>query len=62
MIEQAKGMIGEQAGLEMDQAFTLLRSHARITRVRLVALAGDILDGKLTAGALDGRSPRTARQ
>ena len=62
VIEQAKGMIGEQAGLEMDQAFTLLRSHARNHNLRLVALAGDILDGRLTAGALDGRSPRTARQ
>lgn len=58
VIEQAKGMVGEQAGVEMDRAFKLLRTHARNHNVRLVSLARDILDGRTTAAALDRLAPQ----
>jgi GAF domain-containing protein len=57
VIEQAKGMVGERAGLTMEQAFTRLRQHARNHNVRLVDIAGNVIEGTLTADALDPLSP-----
>ena len=53
LIEQAKGMLAERAGLDMDQAFTRLRSHARNHNLRLIDVAQTFIDGTLTATALD---------
>ena len=53
VIEQAKGMVAERAGLDMDQAFTALRNHARNHNLRLVDVAHDVIDGTLAASALD---------
>jgi AmiR/NasT family two-component response regulator len=53
VIEQAKGVVAERAGLDMEQAFSRLRSHARNHNVRLVNVAQDIIDGTLTTAALD---------
>ncbi|TMR36115.1 GAF and ANTAR domain-containing protein [Nonomuraea zeae] len=39
VIEQAKGMLGERHALPMDEAFTLLRSHARSSHQNLTDLA-----------------------
>jgi len=39
IIEQAKGMVAERVGLDMDQAFSALRTHARRNNLRLVDLA-----------------------
>jgi transcriptional regulator with GAF, ATPase, and Fis domain len=47
VIEQAKGIIGERAGIEMEQAFSLLRSHARNHGRRLADVARDIINGAL---------------
>lgn len=47
VIEQAKGMVAERRGLDLDQAFTLLRSYARAHNIRLSDLARDIIDGRL---------------
>jgi len=44
VIEQAKGRIAERAGLTMDQAFTLLRQHARNTNQRLTDVARFVID------------------
>jgi AmiR/NasT family two-component response regulator len=53
IIEQAKGMVAEREGPNMEQAFTALRSHARNHNLRLVVLAEDLIGGSLAASALD---------
>lgn len=53
VIEQAKGMIAEREGVNMEEAFARLRRHARNHNLRLVAVAGKVIDGTLTAAALD---------
>jgi GAF domain-containing protein len=57
VIEQAKGMVAERAGLDMEQAFTALRNHAHNHNLRLVVLAEDVIGGCLAASAL-GPLPR----
>lgn len=48
VIEQAKGVISQRYEVEMDQAFTLLRSYARRTNRRLsdvaTAIVSDVID------------------
>ena len=58
-LEQAKGVVAEQAGVEMDEAFGLLRAYARGRNVLLSAVAADVIAGKLAAAAL--RAPATKR-
>jgi transcriptional regulator with GAF, ATPase, and Fis domain len=43
VIEQAKGKLAERNGVDMDQAFRLLRDHARNTNQRLTDLARDFI-------------------
>ena len=45
VIEQAKGKLAERLGLDMDQAFTLLRGYARDRNLRLSDLAQAFIDG-----------------
>jgi GAF domain-containing protein len=52
VIEQAKGMVAQQEGLNMEQAFSTLRNHARNHNLRLVDVAHDVIDGTLAASAL----------
>ena len=44
IIEQAKGKLTERYNLTMDQAFTLLRDHARTTNQRLTDTARELVD------------------
>ena len=53
VIEQAKGMVAEREALNMEQAFALLRNHARNHNLRLVDVARDIITAKLAVAALD---------
>ncbi len=53
VIEQAKGMTAERLGLNMEQAFSTLRNHARSHNLLLVDVARDIITGTLGAAALD---------
>lgn len=46
-IEQAKGMLAERAQVDMEQAFQLLRTHARNTRRHLTEVAMEIVGGAL---------------
>src|SRR6202161_2473734 len=45
IIEQAKGKLAERLGLDMDQAFILLRDQARTSNRRLSDLARAFVDG-----------------
>jgi GAF domain-containing protein len=60
LIEQAKGVVAERAGLNMEQAFSALRNHARTHNLRLADVAEGVIDGTLAASALD-LSPRPKR-
>jgi len=52
IIEQAKGVLAERAGLTMEEAFTRLRHHARNQNLLLADVAGSLVDGTLSATAL----------
>jgi len=45
VIEQATGKLAERLGLDMDQAFSVLRDHARSRDLRLSDLARAFVDG-----------------
>ena len=51
-IEQAKGVLAERRGVSVDDAFVLLRAHARNHHLRLSDLARDVADGSSTEAAL----------
>lgn len=53
VIEQAKGIVAERERLDMDQAFAILRNHARNHNRRLADVANDVIAGTLTAASLD---------
>ncbi|HEX5266287.1 MAG TPA: GAF and ANTAR domain-containing protein, partial [Acidimicrobiales bacterium] len=53
VIEQAKGMVSERKGLDMEQAFGTLRNYARSHNLRLVDVANDVIFGALAAADLD---------
>jgi GAF domain-containing protein len=53
VIEQAKGMVAEREGLNMEQAFAALRHHARGHNARLVDVATEVIDGTLAPADLD---------
>lgn len=52
IIEQAKGVIAEQAQVDMDEAFRRLRSHARHHHELLTEVAQLVIDGALSADRL----------
>lgn len=43
VIEQAKGVIAERDGLDMDEAFSVLRSYARSNNLRLADVAAQVV-------------------
>jgi AmiR/NasT family two-component response regulator len=45
LVEQAKGVIANQAGISPDEAFVVLRRHARSRRLRLSELARSVVEG-----------------
>jgi GAF domain-containing protein len=47
MIEQAKGVIAQSLGIGMNEAFTVLRTHARNNNLTIRFVAGEISGGKL---------------
>jgi hypothetical protein len=52
IIEQAKGKLAEALTVSMDEAFNLLRDHARRNNLRLTVVAGTVIDGTLPTTAL----------
>jgi GAF domain-containing protein len=55
IIEQAKGVVAERAGLDIEHAFARLRGYARNNNLRLVDVAQRVLDGTLLLGPLNRR-------
>jgi hypothetical protein len=51
LIEQAKGFLSHGLGLDVDEAFRILRSYARSTNRRLTDVAADVVEGRLTLPA-----------
>ncbi|MEO5841093.1 MAG: GAF and ANTAR domain-containing protein [Acidimicrobiales bacterium] len=58
VIEQAKGMVAERDGLDMEQSFRRLRSYARSHNLRLVDVACSVIDGSLGSASLDPKVTR----
>ncbi len=52
VIEQAKGVVAERLKVDMEEAFGLLRKHARRQRLQLSVVASNIVGGSLTAADL----------
>jgi GAF domain-containing protein len=57
MIEQAKGKLAERFNVDMDDAFSMLRSYARVRNLRLSDLARDFIDGTDTLPGLAAPDP-----
>ena len=47
VIEQAKGVLGERTGVDVEQSFSRLRTHARNHNRLLVDIAQEVIDGTL---------------
>jgi transcriptional regulator with GAF, ATPase, and Fis domain len=60
VIEQAKGLVAERLGLDMEDAFAALRGHARRNGLKLADVASSVIDGR-TATALLGVPGRPRR-
>lgn len=62
-IEQAKGMIAERHQVDMDEAFSRLRTYARNNNRHLTAVAEAVVAGTITVGAITPirRPPRPPR-
>ena len=58
VIEQAKGKVAERLGVDMDQAFSLLRQCARARNLRLSELAQAFIDGSETVTGLTASRPQ----
>jgi GAF domain-containing protein len=60
IIEQAKGVLAERAGLTMETAFEAMRRYARTNNLRLVEIAQRVIDNSLSLSALNttGGAPR----
>ena len=58
VIEQAKGVLAERAGLSMESAFRVMRQHARNNNLRLADVARGVIGKTLAPGTLVGRSRR----
>lgn len=60
MIEQAKGLIAERAGLSIGEAFDVLRSYAHTHHWKLSELAEAVIqDGSTTSDVLSSRAQQT---
>jgi hypothetical protein len=56
VIEQAKGMLAQHLGQDMDAAFTVLRTYSRNHNLRLTDLASALASGEVSPEEVSGRS------
>jgi len=54
-IEQAKGVLAERAGLDIEQAFAMMRQFSRKTSRRLSDVATGVIEGSIDASELAAR-------
>ena len=59
LIEQAKGFLSHGLGVDVDDAFGLLRTYARSNNRRLTDVADDVVQGRLTL--LAAETPPSSR-
>ncbi|HJR91324.1 MAG TPA: GAF and ANTAR domain-containing protein [Acidimicrobiia bacterium] len=52
ILEQAKGMIAQGAGIAPEQAFSILRRYARGRRMRLAEAARQVVEGQLSVSEI----------
>lgn len=52
VLEQAKGILSERAGVSVDEAFTLMRAYARSNQRALTVVAEAVIDGTVEPGVL----------
>jgi GAF domain-containing protein len=57
VIEQAKGILAERTGLDMERSFTRMRRYARDHNLRLVDVAHGVVDGTIKPASLDAHRP-----
>jgi len=57
LIEQAKGVIFERAGIDMTEAFNRMRGYARGHNLLLTNVAQSVIDGTVNAAVLGTRRP-----
>ena len=62
VVEQAKGILAERFGLEMSEAFELLRRSARNNRMRLHALATLVVESEQTPPEIGTLRPTLVRR
>ncbi len=60
LIEQAKGVVAERNRTDMEQAFSELRTYARYNNLRLVDVARDVIEGKVSVADLVPSRPTAA--
>jgi GAF domain-containing protein len=53
VLEQAKGVLSERAGIDMEESFARLRRYARNHNLRLLDVAQQVIDRTLDSAALD---------
>jgi ANTAR domain/GAF domain len=56
-IERAKGTLGEQLGIPPDEAFVILRSHARRSQRKVSDVAQDLVAGNLSVRDVVAQAP-----
>ncbi|MGQ0623779.1 MAG: ANTAR domain-containing protein [Sporichthyaceae bacterium] len=59
VIEQAKGVLAERRGIRPNEAFSVLRAHARAHHMRLTDLAHDVIENRPAAAGLLSSAPDT---
>lgn len=54
LVEQAKGVLSQRAGIDVAEAFTRMRGHARRSGLTLTAVASAVVDGSIKEDTLVG--------